>query len=91
MIALSAHVGRDQAHELLYRAVRRSREADEPLRTALRASLDPEVWTALESRLPTPSQYVGVTSAVCAAALSDWAAARTGQGGSAAAAGAPMA
>jgi 3-carboxy-cis,cis-muconate cycloisomerase len=90
MIALSANVGRDQAHEVLYRAVRRSREADEPLRTALEASLDADVWAALERRLPSPSEYLGAASAICSAALADWAAARTRRDGQQAGGGTPM-
>lgn len=78
MIAMAAHVGRDRAHELLYLAVRRSRELDESLRQALQASVSPEVWATLADALPTPDQYLGLTSTVCTAALAEWAAVRNG-------------
>lgn len=78
MITMAAQIGRDRAHELLYQAVRRSREADEPLREALRASVSPEVWAVIADTLPAPRQYVGLTSSVCSAARREWAAVRSG-------------
>lgn len=74
MIALATQVGRDQAHELLYQAVRRSRETDEPLPDALRNSVSDEVWTTIAATLPEPGQYVGQVAAVCAAAVQEWSA-----------------
>ena len=75
MITLAAELGRDRAHELLYRAVRESRETDQPLRATLRSSVTPEIWTSLAPRLPAPTEYLGTTDEICAAALTQWRAA----------------
>lgn len=72
MIALATRVGRDRAHELLYQAVRRSRERNEPLQDALRGSVSDEVWTTIVDILPEPAQYVGQTPSICAAAVHEW-------------------
>ncbi|WUL20372.1 adenylosuccinate lyase family protein [Streptomyces sp. NBC_00353] len=72
MIALASQLGRDRAHEVLYEAVRRSREKDQPLVATLRSSLDAEAWSALEPVLPTPSDYLGSTTQICQAAVTEW-------------------
>lgn len=76
MMALATQVGRDQAHELLYQAVRRSRDGDQSLRSALRDSVSAETWSVIGDALPAPSRYVGLAASVCAAARKEWATAR---------------
>jgi 3-carboxy-cis,cis-muconate cycloisomerase len=79
MIAMAAQVGRDRAHELLYQAVRRSRDSGQSLHDALRGSVSGDVWAAVSPLLPSPAQYVGQAVPVCTAALEEWSVARSGQ------------
>lgn len=72
MITLAFELGRDHAHELLYRTVRESRDAGQPLLASLKASLSPQVWANVGERLPRPSDYLGETSDICRAALDAW-------------------
>jgi 3-carboxy-cis,cis-muconate cycloisomerase len=76
MITLAAHLGRDRAHELLYQAVRDSREGGEPLLTTLRSALSADVWDSIAPHLPEPADYLGSTSAICATAVGNWRAGR---------------
>lgn len=76
MIALAAELGREHAHEAVYKAVRDSRDEGVGLIEALENGLPPDVWKAVAATLPTPAQYLGETSAICAAALSQWRAVR---------------
>lgn len=76
MITLAAHVGRERAHELLYQAVRESRETDQPLLATLQAAVKPEVWASIHAQLPIPEGYVGSAPAICATAVAQW---RAGQ------------
>jgi 3-carboxy-cis,cis-muconate cycloisomerase len=77
MIALASELGRDGAHDLLYRAVRESRERDEPLLTTMRASVAPEIWQGVVEQLPEPADYVGSTAAICERAVAAWRANRS--------------
>ena len=79
MIALAAELGREHAHEAVYRAVRESRDGDIGLLDALAAGLPADVWRVVEPTLPRPEQYLGETSAICSAALDEWRAARSEQ------------
>ncbi len=72
MIVLTPHLGRGPAHDLVYNAVRRSREHDVPLREAVRQTLTPEVWRDVEPVLPWPQGYLGTASAICDEALRHW-------------------
>jgi 3-carboxy-cis,cis-muconate cycloisomerase len=72
MIALASEFGRDGAHDLLYRAVRESRERDEPLLTTMRDSIAPEIWQGVAAHLPEPADYVGSTTAICERAVTAW-------------------
>lgn len=76
MIALAAELGREHAHEAVYRAVRDSREGGVDLVVALAAGLPADVWQVVEPTLPRPEHYLGETSAICLAALDDWRTAR---------------
>src|SRR5262249_4452811 len=69
MIALASELGRDGAHDLLYRAVRESRERDEPLLATMRDSIAPEIWQGVAAHLPEPADYVGSTAAICERAV----------------------
>jgi len=72
MVELAAQLGRHRAHETVYRAVRESRETRASLRDALERSLSPSVWATVAPTLPVAEQYLGETSAICAAALAAW-------------------
>ncbi len=72
MIALAPVFGRDGAHELVYNAVRLSRDSGLPLTAALRSILTPDVWEKTEPALPEPAQYLGSARRVCAAAVAAW-------------------
>jgi 3-carboxy-cis,cis-muconate cycloisomerase len=72
MISLAAHVGRERAHEVLYRAVRVSRTENRPLLATLRDSLPAEAWISISADLPRPESYLGSVRSICAAAAGDW-------------------
>jgi 3-carboxy-cis,cis-muconate cycloisomerase len=72
MIALAGQVGRDKAHELVYEAVRQSRDRDEPLLEVLSRSVGEPVWTQLGPSLPKPEDYIGEAAGVCDAAVRHW-------------------
>jgi 3-carboxy-cis,cis-muconate cycloisomerase len=72
MIALSKELGRDKAHEVLYLAVRESRENGHPLLAALRDTVSARTWADLEPTLPTADDYLGSTAEICAAAVENW-------------------
>lgn len=72
MIMLTPHIGRGTAHDLVYNAVRSSREHGVPLREAVRLTVTPEVWRDVEPVLPWPQGYLGTTSAICDEALLHW-------------------
>ena len=72
MIALAAELGREKAHELLYRAVRDSRDTGEPLLATLRSSVSEETWGRLAPTLPQPADYVGSAEMICASVLNQW-------------------
>jgi 3-carboxy-cis,cis-muconate cycloisomerase len=72
MMALAPHLGRGPAHDLVYAAVRHSRENDVPLRHAVRDVVTPEVWRDVEPVLPWPDGYLGNASAICGQALALW-------------------
>jgi 3-carboxy-cis,cis-muconate cycloisomerase len=72
MIELAAELGRDRAHELLYSAVRESRETGQPLPAALAANLPPQIWAAVEPRLPGAEQYLGSAGRICVRAVAAW-------------------
>ncbi|MGY2876574.1 3-carboxy-cis,cis-muconate cycloisomerase [Marmoricola sp. URHA0025 HA25] len=74
MMALAPHLGRGPAHELVYAAVRHSRQEDVPLRDAVRDVVTAEVWRDVEPVLPWPQGYLGQASAICDEALKVWAA-----------------
>lgn len=73
MMTLAPHLGRGPAHDLVYAAVRHSREYDVPLRDAVRDVVTPEVWRDVEPVLPWPQGYLGNASAICGEALALWA------------------
>jgi 3-carboxy-cis,cis-muconate cycloisomerase len=77
MIALAAQLGREHAHEAVYRAVRESRDGGIDLVDALARTLSPQVWEAVQPTLPRPEHYLGETSAICASALAAWRVARS--------------
>jgi 3-carboxy-cis,cis-muconate cycloisomerase len=72
MMALAPHLGRGPAHDLVYSAVRHSREQDVPLRDAVRDVVTAEVWRDVEPVLPWPQGYLGNASAICDEALNLW-------------------
>jgi len=72
MIALAARVGRDKAHETMYRAVRDSRRHGQSLLSTLESSFDADEWRALRPHLPTPDEYLGDTARICADAVAAW-------------------
>jgi 3-carboxy-cis,cis-muconate cycloisomerase len=72
MMALAPHLGRGPAHDLVYAAVRHSREQDVPLRDAVRDVVSPQVWHDVEPVLPWPQGYLGDASAICDEALRIW-------------------
>jgi 3-carboxy-cis,cis-muconate cycloisomerase len=73
MMALAPHLGRGPAHDLVYAAVRHSRQHDVPLREAVRDVVTVEVWRQVEPMLPWPQGYLGNASAICDEALRLWA------------------
>lgn len=76
MIALAAELGRERAHDVMYRAVRESREQDQPLLQTLQVVLPTDVWDAVRDRLPTPDTYLGSTGDIVDTAVADWRATR---------------
>jgi 3-carboxy-cis,cis-muconate cycloisomerase len=76
MIALAAALGRDRAHDVMYRAVRESREQSQPLPVTLQHVLPAEVWDSVRDRLPTPDTYLGSTGEIVDVAMADWRASR---------------
>jgi 3-carboxy-cis,cis-muconate cycloisomerase len=75
MIALAAALGRDRAHDVMYRAVRESREQNQPLLVTLQHVLPAEVWEGVRDRLPTPETYLGSAGEIVDTAVADWRAA----------------
>jgi 3-carboxy-cis,cis-muconate cycloisomerase len=72
MMTLAPHLGRGPAHDLVYAAVRHSRQHDVPLRDAVRDVVTREVWRDVEPVLPWPQGYLGNAPAICAEALALW-------------------
>jgi 3-carboxy-cis,cis-muconate cycloisomerase len=72
MMALAPHLGRGPAHDLVYAAVRHSRQHDVPLRDAVRDVVTVDVWRQVEPMLPWPQGYLGNASAICDEALRLW-------------------
>ena len=72
MMALAPHLGRGPAHDLVYAAVRHSRQHDVPLRDAVRDVVTPQVWSDVEPMLPWPQGYLGNASVICDEALGIW-------------------
>jgi 3-carboxy-cis,cis-muconate cycloisomerase len=74
MMRLAEQVGRERAHDLVYRAVRRARSAGTSLEEALRAEgVDDESSAPIE-----PGAYLGEAGRVCDAALDAWQRGRRG-------------
>lgn len=73
MIALAPHLGRGPAHDLVYAAVRHSRQHDAPLRDSVRDVVADDVWSEVASILPEPDGYLGSASLACDEALRLWA------------------
>lgn len=77
MISLAEDIGRDRAHELVYEAVRRSRDDGQDFVThvsGLLATDYPAVDTALEPA--DPMSYLGEADSVCDEAIAEWRASR---------------
>jgi 3-carboxy-cis,cis-muconate cycloisomerase len=75
MMRLAPELGRELAHDVVYRAVIRCREQDSPLRDTLRQELaDDPVSTRLDDLLEglAPESYVGRPQETVDAALSLW-------------------
>lgn len=72
MFALAAVLGRDHAHEVVYHAVRGSRESDRSLRSTLADTLPPGIWEQVEHVLPEAAGYLGETDQICSAATDHW-------------------
>lgn len=72
MIALAPHLGRVEAHDLVYEAVRRSRQQDLQIRDAVRQTVSLDVWRDVEPVLPWPQNYLGNASASCDQAVRLW-------------------
>lgn len=73
MMRLAPQLGRERAHDVVYRAVRRCRDEGEPLLAAVRAELgeDGAATGALLEALP-PESYVGRPHDTVTAALALW-------------------
>nr|WP_269329889.1 adenylosuccinate lyase family protein [Kineosporia babensis] len=72
MISLAGKLGRDKAHEVVYAAVRTSREQGLPLREAVKSAAGEAIWSVVEPRLPEPEDYIGAAPQACAAAVEAW-------------------
>jgi 3-carboxy-cis,cis-muconate cycloisomerase len=77
MMALAPTIGREAAHDLIYKAVQDARRSKRSLHEQL-AIMNDSILKGL--RRIEPSDYLGEATAICDAALGTWRAARVGAG-----------
>lgn len=65
-------IGRDQAHEVLYRAVRDARSEKLTLADAVMRHLDPATASTVTAKPVTAAAYLGEVGATCEQALAAW-------------------
>lgn len=69
MMQFARSIGREQAHDVMYRAVRRARQSGESLHTAAAAEGE---CRGLNIHHVSPREYVGEADAMCASAQTSW-------------------
>ncbi|MEV4570580.1 adenylosuccinate lyase family protein [Nonomuraea sp. NPDC049419] len=79
MMRLAPALGRERAHDLVYRAAHEAREQGLALADALRGTAGPGDLESLGPLPIPPESYVGDAGAICAAALNAWRQAPAGQ------------
>jgi 3-carboxy-cis,cis-muconate cycloisomerase len=72
MFRLAPVIGRDKAHDLVYRAARQSRVRNLPLPTVLAELVGPELRVGLGDIPIEAEQYLGDVNGVCDEALASW-------------------
>ncbi|MEV0388309.1 lyase family protein [Nonomuraea sp. NPDC050643] len=72
MMRLAPVLGRERAHDLVYKAAHEARERGRPLADALRDVAGPDDLESLGALPIPPESYTGDAEAVCAAALDAW-------------------
>ncbi|MEO3885140.1 adenylosuccinate lyase family protein [Nonomuraea sp. B5E05] len=72
MMRLAPVLGREKAHDLVYRAAHEARERGRALADALRDVAGPDDLASLGSLPIPPESYIGDAGAICAAALDAW-------------------
>ncbi|MEV1179000.1 adenylosuccinate lyase family protein [Nonomuraea sp. NPDC049784] len=72
MMRLAPALGRERAHDLVYKAAHEARERGRALADALRDVAGPEDLASLGALPIPPESYIGDAEAICAAALDAW-------------------
>jgi 3-carboxy-cis,cis-muconate cycloisomerase len=72
MMRLAPALGRERAHDLVYRAAHEAREHGRELADALRDVAGPDDLASLGELPIPPESYIGDAEAICAAALDAW-------------------
>ncbi|TDE33345.1 3-carboxy-cis,cis-muconate cycloisomerase [Nonomuraea mesophila] len=72
MMRLAPALGREKAHDLVYRAAHEARESGRALADALRDVAGPDDLAGLGALPVPPESYIGDAGAICAAALDAW-------------------
>ncbi|MEU8400216.1 adenylosuccinate lyase family protein [Nonomuraea sp. NPDC048892] len=72
MMRLAPALGRERAHDLVYRAAHEARAHGRALAEALRDVAGPEELRSLGALPIPPESYIGDAEAICAAALDAW-------------------
>jgi 3-carboxy-cis,cis-muconate cycloisomerase len=72
MMRLAPALGRERAHDLVYKAAHEAREHGRELADALRDVAGPDDLASLGTLPIPPESYIGDAEAICAAALDAW-------------------
>ncbi|MEW1846830.1 adenylosuccinate lyase family protein [Nonomuraea angiospora] len=72
MMRLAPALGRERAHDLVYKAAHEARERGRALADALRDVAGPDDLASLGALPIPPESYIGDAEAICAAALEAW-------------------
>ncbi|MFI7133111.1 adenylosuccinate lyase family protein [Nonomuraea sp. NPDC050153] len=72
MMRLAPALGRERAHDLVYKAAHEARERGRALADALRDVAGPDELASLGTLPVPPESYIGDAEAICAAALEAW-------------------
>ena len=72
MINLAQHIGREQAHDVIYAAARQARDEGRPLSSVLSDGGEGGGSKALVGQSPNPREYLGEAARMCENAVAAW-------------------